>query len=134
MFLGEPGSLGLLENHYGVLAFVRSDIVAAQPMDDDAGDPEWPLLARVALDGCRIVSIPEPLSIHSGPTGHIGDVPGEGLAVLEAFEEHPGELRDLPQLAATLGAALARSSTTTKEAPPQAVVARLRRKVGLARR
>jgi glycosyltransferase involved in cell wall biosynthesis len=135
IFLGDPGSLGLLENHYGVLAFLRSDIVAAQPMHDEAADPEWPLLARVALAGCRIVSIPEPLSTHSGAPGRVGDVPGEGLVVLEAFEQRPAhELGELPQLAATLGAALQRSTATSPDAPPQPVVARLRRKVGLARR
>jgi glycosyltransferase involved in cell wall biosynthesis len=132
MFLGDPGSLGLLENHYGVLAFLRSDIVAGQPMHDDDADPEWPLLARIALAGCRIVAIPEALSTHTGAPGRAGDVPGEGLAVLEAFEERPP--RDLPQLAATLGAAIARPVATAPDGGEQPVVARLRRKVGLARR
>ena len=129
--LGELESLGLLENHYGVLAFMRSDIVAAQPLQDDAADPEWPLLARVALAGCQVVAIPEPLSVHSGRPGRVGDVPGEGLTVLEAFEQRPvAELRGLAQLAATLGAALERLSTKSSPEVVPPVVARLRRKVG----
>jgi glycosyltransferase involved in cell wall biosynthesis len=132
LFLGDPGSLGLLENHYGVLAFLRSAVVAAQPMHEEAADPDWPLLARIALAGGRIVSLPEALSVHSGGRGRVGDVPGEGLAVLEAFEAHSGrELHDLPQLAATLGAALARSATASTDAQPQPMVERMRRRVGL---
>jgi glycosyltransferase involved in cell wall biosynthesis len=107
LFLGDPGALGLLENQYGVLGLLRSDVIAARPLLEDAADPDWPLMARIALAGCRIVSLPQALAFHSGRPGHVGDVPGEGLSVLEAFEEQPvGQLRDLPQLAATLGAAL----------------------------
>jgi glycosyltransferase involved in cell wall biosynthesis len=109
LFLGNPGPLGLLENQYGVLGLVRVDLLAAQPLADDTGDPDWPVFARVALAGGRIVSIPEALSVHSGRLGHAGDVPGAGLVVLEAFEERPvAELRDLPQFAATVAASLAR--------------------------
>jgi glycosyltransferase involved in cell wall biosynthesis len=98
MFLGAPGALGLVENHYGVVGLARRSLVS---------EPEaaWPLFARLALAGARIVSIPDPLATHSGGMGHVADVPGEGLAVLEAFERHAHELPDLPQLAATLAAA-----------------------------
>jgi hypothetical protein len=117
LFLGDPGPLGLLENQYGVVGLVRSDVVAPQALAEDAIDPDWPLFARVALAGGRIVSLPEALSAHSGRPGRAGDVPGEGLAVLDAFEERPvAELRDLPQLAATLAAALARPTNAQPDA------------------
>lgn len=106
IFLGDPGALGLAENQYGVLGMVSAELVRAEPLFDDAIDPDWPLFARLALAGARIVSIPEPLSIHCGKPGGVSDVPGEGLAVLAAFEERGfARPNDLPQLAATLAAA-----------------------------
>jgi glycosyltransferase involved in cell wall biosynthesis len=129
LFLGDPGPLGLLENQYGVVGLVRSDLLAAQPLAEGGADPDWPLFARVALAGARIVSIPEPLSVHSGRPGHAGDVPGAGLAVLEAFEGRPvTELHDLPQFAATVATALAKRADTQPEAPGAPFVQRLRRR------
>jgi hypothetical protein len=109
LFLGDPGALGLVENQYGVVGLVRRSLAVAQPSGDAAVDPDWPLFARLALGGARVVSIPLPLSVHAGRPGTVGDVPGDGLTVLEAFEERGnGSLADLPQLAATLAAALER--------------------------
>lgn len=127
LFLGNPGALGLVENQYGVLGLLRSELAAAEPLSDGAADPDWPLFARVGLAGARIVSIPEPLSVHDGKPGRVGDVPGEGLDVLAAFEERRGaELHDLPQLAATLAA-----SNLRLEVPrPDLVVPSLARRVG----
>jgi hypothetical protein len=64
------------------------------------------LFARLAVRGAQIVSIPAPLAEHrGGPTAA-----AERLAVLEAFENAPpGALADLPQLSATLAAALERA-------------------------
>jgi glycosyltransferase involved in cell wall biosynthesis len=105
LFLGDPGALGLVENQYGVLGLVRASLAAGHTFPPGAVDPDWPFFARLRLAGARIVSIPEPLSTHAGRPGRVGDVPGEGLAVLTAFEEeNAAELRDLPQLAATLAA------------------------------
>jgi glycosyltransferase involved in cell wall biosynthesis len=98
MFLGDPGALGLIENHYGVVGLARRSLVA------DAGG-NWALFARSALSGARIVSVPDPLAVHSGRVGTAADVPGDGVAVLELFERHARDLPDLPQLAATLAAA-----------------------------
>jgi glycosyltransferase involved in cell wall biosynthesis len=111
LFLGSPGGLGLTANHYGVLGLVRRSLLEAEPPPDGAVDPDWPLFARLAVAGARILSIPEALSTHAGRPGRAGDVPGEGLAVLRAFEESGAEHRDLPQLAATLAAAHARLET-----------------------
>jgi hypothetical protein len=114
LFLGDPGSLGLVENQYGVVGLVRSELAAAEPLADD-----WLFFARLALGGARVVSIPEALSEHVGRPGRVGEVPGEGLAVLEAFEQARGR-PDLPQLAATLAAAYARvPAPSGNSAPPR---------------
>jgi hypothetical protein len=108
VFLGSPGSLGLVENHYGVIGLIRRELVPTPP-PEGAVDPDWPLFARIALAGALLVSIPEPLSTHTGRAGRLEDVPGEGLAVLRAFEDTLGtELADLPQLATTLATSHAR--------------------------
>jgi glycosyltransferase involved in cell wall biosynthesis len=115
LFLGEPGPLGLVENHYGVLGLVRRSLAT--------DDPDWPLFARVALGGGRIVSIPDPLALH------LGSPVDERPAVLLAFEAAgPDSLRQLPQLTATLAAALARGETSATPVPTR----RLSR--GVARR
>ena len=125
MFLGDPGALGLAENQYGVIGLVRASLAAGQPPLDAVVDPDWLLFVRLARDGARVVSIPEALLVHRGRIGTIRDVPGDGPAVLEAFEAQDGvPLHDLPQLTATLAAALARA-----EAEP-AVVAAARGVVG----
>ena len=135
LFLGEPGPLGLLENQYGVLGLVRASALAGQPLSEDAVDPDWPLFARVALAGGRVVSLPEPLSVHSGKPGRAGDVPGEGLAVLEAFEQHQvSELRSLPQFAATLAASLARPAIAPPDGKAETLTRRVRRRVALLAR
>jgi glycosyltransferase involved in cell wall biosynthesis len=109
LFLGHPGSLGLVENQYGVLGIVRRALLDDTALPESGADPDWVLFARLALGGARIVSIPDPLSVHQGSPGIVGDVPGDGLTVLETFEACGTYLRDLPQLAATLAAANARS-------------------------
>ena len=112
LFLGDPGALGLVENHYGVLGLVRCSLASAQPSLDGDIDPDWLLFARLALAGAVVVSVPVPMLVHSGRIGTVGDVPGEGLGVLEAFEERGAKLlHDLPQLTATLAASFARLQT-----------------------
>ena len=118
LFLGDAGVLGLVENQYGVLGLVRRSLAAAQPAVDGAVDPDWLLFSRLALAGAGVVSVPDPLSGHSGRPGTVGDVPGDGLSVLQAFEEQGSALpQDLPQLAATLAASLARLQTDQRVAP-----------------
>jgi hypothetical protein len=102
LFLGDPGSLGLIENQYGVVGLVRRSLLGEQ-VPEGAVDPDWPLFARLALAGARLVSVPQALSTHHGRVGQIADVPGEGLTVLHAFERARDEtFPDLPALAATL--------------------------------
>jgi O-antigen biosynthesis protein len=112
LFLGEPGALGLVENQYGVIGLIRRSAAIAEPSHDGTVDPDWLLFARLALAGAVVVSIPDPLSVHRGRPGNAGDVPGEGLAVLEAFEDRgAATLNDLPHLTATLAASLASLQT-----------------------
>ena len=65
LFLGDPGSLGLIENQYGVLGLVSRPLaalaLAAGPTDSD-----WVLMARLAAAGAHFVSIPETLSEQAG--------------------------------------------------------------------
>jgi glycosyltransferase involved in cell wall biosynthesis len=104
LFLGDPGPVGLIENQYGVIGVIRRSLAAA--------DPDWLLFARPAVSGAQIVSIPDPLSVHLGRPAAVGDSSGEGLAVLGVFERaRPEALQRLPQLTATLGAALTRLQT-----------------------
>jgi glycosyltransferase involved in cell wall biosynthesis len=90
LFLGDPGPLGLVENQYGVMGLVRSSLVT--------DDSDWPLFARIALAGNKIVSLPEPLALYLGQARN-----ADALAVLELFEDAPAEaLEQLPHLTATL--------------------------------
>ena len=117
LFFGSPGALGLVENSYGVLALIRREQLEPETFAEGAVDPDWPLLATLALNGADIVSIPQPLATHAGRPGTVSDVPGEGLTVLRIFEANGRRLQDLPQLAATLAAAHARARSAA--APPQ---------------
>jgi glycosyltransferase involved in cell wall biosynthesis len=99
LFLGDPGALGLLENHYGVVGLIRASLAD--------GDSDWRLFTRIALEGGRILSLPTPLSTYEGPIATVGDVPGEGVEIVRAWEQ-AGQRAGLAQLAATLGAELAR--------------------------
>jgi glycosyltransferase involved in cell wall biosynthesis len=121
MFLGDPGALGLVENHYGVVGLVRRALLSNT-------ETCWPLFARLALAGARVVSIPDALAVHSGRVGTAADVPGDGLAVLELFERHAEKLHDLPQLTATLAAASRSGGETRRDGRRlSTLVQRLRR-------
>jgi glycosyltransferase involved in cell wall biosynthesis len=132
LFLGDPGALGLAENHYGAIGLVRASLAGPELADDDGSDPDWLLFARLALAGARIAPLPVALSTLAGGVGKAGDVPGPGLAVLEAFEApHVEPLQDLPQLAATLAAALQRdpSAPSASSAAQNGLLRRAARKV-----
>jgi len=118
LFLGDPGALGLAENHYGALGLVRASLAGPELADDDGADPDWLLFARLALGGARIASLPLSLSTLAGGVGKAGDVPGSGLAVLEAFEApHVEPFHDLPQLLTTLAAALQYAADAPSASP-----------------
>jgi glycosyltransferase involved in cell wall biosynthesis len=114
LFLGDPGPLGLVENHYGEVGLVRRE--------DVVDDPPWVLFARLALGGARIVSVPEAWT----PRSRRVETAAERLAVLEAFESAPSEaVQGLAQLTATLAAAAARAPADGRPG----LVQRLRRKL-----
>lgn len=96
-FLGDPGGLGVLANHYGTTALVRRSLLS----DEAERKPGWVLLAELALGGAKIVSIPEPLvDRRQGP-----DDESVALLVVQRFEQHlPRPLRLLARLAAGLAA------------------------------
>ena len=100
-FLGDPGGLGLVANHYGTVALVRRSLLG----DGDEREAIWPLLARLALDGARIVSIPQTLVDEPSPPASVEREPAEALRVREHFERAlPDETRSLARLAAGLAA------------------------------
>ncbi|HEY8776001.1 MAG TPA: glycosyltransferase family 4 protein [Gaiellaceae bacterium] len=101
LFLGDPGGLGLLSNSYGTAALIRRSLVS-----DAIGETEtWPLLARLALNGARIVSIPETLVDRPQESGRAEEPAFEPLLVAEEFEQHlPRQLRSLARVGAGLAA------------------------------
>jgi glycosyltransferase involved in cell wall biosynthesis len=104
-FLGDPGGLGLLSNAYGTAALVRRSLLDEGLNPHAADDPAWPLLARLALSGARIVSVPEPLVHTSHRPGDVNRDPVGALAVLHEFERHlPRTTQSLARLAAGLAA------------------------------
>ena len=98
VFLGDPGALGLVENHYGVTGLIRASLAS--------GESDWRMFTRIALAGGRIVSLPVPLSTYEGRIAAVGDVPGEGVEILREWER-AGQDRGVAQLVATLAAELA---------------------------
>jgi hypothetical protein len=97
-FLGDPGGLGVLRNHYGTVALVRRSLLPP----DARRVPRWELLARLVLGGAKIVSIPEPLLDQP----ELEDEATVALRVAAEFERHlPRSLRELARLAAGLAAA-----------------------------
>ncbi|GIU93800.1 MAG: hypothetical protein KatS3mg012_0257 [Gaiellaceae bacterium] len=118
VFLGDPGALGLVENQYGVIALVRRALLTDEELAPSTSDPDWPLLAGIALRGGQIVSLPIAFATHRGRPGTISDVPGEGLAVLRLFETRGHDSPGIAALAATLAAALARSEARESRQPP----------------
>ncbi len=114
LFIGNPGGLGLLSNSYGTPALIRRSLLEGVetpwPIE---GDADWPLLAKLHLNGANIVSIPLPLLTRSDPPGSVERHPADALLVLDQHElALPDRLRLLARVAAGLGAANAAVSTT----------------------
>jgi glycosyltransferase involved in cell wall biosynthesis len=102
LFLGDPGGLGMLANSYGTAALIRRTLVSG-------ATEMWPLLARLTLNGARIVSIPETLVVRPQEADRPEQPAFEPLLVAEEFEHQlPRQLRTL----ARIGAGLAASSAT----------------------
>jgi glycosyltransferase involved in cell wall biosynthesis len=106
IFSGEPAGLGLLANDYGTVGLIRrallEDVSTPWPI---LGDADWPLLARLAASGARIVSVPIALVTRTARPGGLEDAPSDVLLVLEELEQAlPPYLRSLARLAAGLAA------------------------------
>ena len=104
-FAGEPGGLGLLSNGYGTVALLRrsllDEVTSPWPI---AGDPDWPLLARLSVSGARIVSVPAPLVTRSARPGTL-EHSSDALLVVQRLESVlPDPLRSVARLAAGLAA------------------------------
>lgn len=96
-FLGDPGGLGVLANHYGTTALVRRSLLK----ENAERLPRWLLLAELVLAGAKIVSVPEPLADRKESP----DEKSAALLVVKQFENQlPRSLRSLAHLAAGLAA------------------------------
>jgi glycosyltransferase involved in cell wall biosynthesis len=108
LFLGEPGTIGLLGNYYGLVALYRRPALEDVELPETEGDRDWVLLATLSRAGARIVSVPAPLVRTSRGPGETATEPigtGAALAVARAFQRDCApELQELPRLAASLAA------------------------------
>ncbi len=106
LFSGDPGGLAVLANDYGKAGLVRRALLRdVEPAWTVAGDPDWPLLARLSARGARIVSVPLPLVQSSSAPGTLDRFPTDALLVVEELERSlPDRFRSLARLAAGLAA------------------------------
>jgi glycosyltransferase involved in cell wall biosynthesis len=108
LFLGEPGTIGLLGNYYGLVALYRRATLEGAELPETEGDADWVLLATLSRADARIVSVPTPLARTTRGPGETATEPigtGAALAVARAFQRGCSpELQELPRLAASLAA------------------------------
>jgi glycosyltransferase involved in cell wall biosynthesis len=98
-FLGEPGGVGVLANHYGTAALIRRALL------DDPPAAMWPLLAQLDAAGTHIVSVPLTLLTAGRAPATLDSDPEDALRVVEALERTlPDHARLLARLAAGLAA------------------------------
>jgi glycosyltransferase involved in cell wall biosynthesis len=107
LFAGDAGGLGALANTYGTAGLVRRSLLDG--LDDPVPAPRdraWPLLARLAASGARIVSLPAALVERQQPPGSVEDDPVGALLALQELERGlPEPLKGAARLAAGLAAA-----------------------------
>jgi glycosyltransferase involved in cell wall biosynthesis len=118
-FLGDAAALGTLSNVFGTVALVRRSLLTPQTFGSEgATDPDWPLLAKLALAGAKIVSVPETLVTTRRRPGDVIHDPAGALAVVQEFERRlPEATRGLARLAAGLGAQAQAAAPTTAAQP-----------------
>ena len=104
-FLGEPRALGVLDNGYGNTALIRRSLLNEMTSTWPAGDPDWPLLARLSTSGARIVSVPLPLIARNARPGTLEQHSADALQVVQTLEQClPPQLSSLARLTAGLAA------------------------------
>jgi hypothetical protein len=104
-FSGDAGGLGALDNVYGTVALIREALLDAPPASpsEPEADVMWPLLARLAAKGARIVSVPVPLATTDRRPGSVETDPGAALLVAQELEHAlPDPLRTTGRLVAGL--------------------------------
>jgi glycosyltransferase involved in cell wall biosynthesis len=100
-FAGDAGGLAALGTTYGTVALVRREL-----LDGDERGATWPLLARLAAGGARIVSLPVALAEQPREPGSVDDDPAVALLAVQQLERAlPQPLRGAARLAAGLAAA-----------------------------
>jgi glycosyltransferase involved in cell wall biosynthesis len=121
LFPGEPRALGLLANAYGTAALIRRSLL-------DKGDADWPLFAKLSLQGARIVSVPRPLVRSGSAPATVETHPEEALRVLREFEAAaPRNVRLTAELVPRLAAGADRPVTAPRRSFARRAVGRLLR-------
>jgi glycosyltransferase involved in cell wall biosynthesis len=103
-FAGDPGGLGAIRNGYGTVALCRRSVLErATDLSPRARDPNWPLLAELAMSGARIVSVPLPLATGQSAPGNVDNDPAGAVLVAQHLERAlPEPLRGAARIAAGL--------------------------------
>jgi glycosyltransferase involved in cell wall biosynthesis len=119
-FLGEPRGLGVLSNCYGTVALIRRSLLSDEPNRGFAErEQDWPLFARLALEGAQIVSVPDVLVESPARPDDLQSDPSDALIVLQQFEQHlPHSARPLARLAAGLAAQSSAEPRPGRQAVP----------------
>jgi hypothetical protein len=103
-FAGDPGGLGAIRNGYGTVALCRRAVL--ERMTDcspRARDPNWPLLAELAMAGARIVSVPLPLVTGELAPGNVDNDPAGAVLAAQHLERAlPDPIRGAARIAAGL--------------------------------
>jgi glycosyltransferase involved in cell wall biosynthesis len=121
LFPGEPGALGLLRNGYGTVALVRRSL-----LDADELGARWPQLAKLGVEGAKIVSVPIPLVTSAAAPSALETHPSEALRVLDHFERGlPHNLRFAAELVTRLAAEAARPAPASGRSFARRAVRRL---------
>src|SRR5262249_52403784 len=105
-FSGQPGGLAVLAKAYGTVPLIRRSLLedVRNPWPAEV-DPDWPLLALLAVSGARIDSIPLALVTRGTPPGSVERTPGDALLALRYLDGAlPDPVRSLARVAAGIAA------------------------------
>jgi hypothetical protein len=110
----------VLSNSYGTVALIRRSLLSDKPNRRFAErDQDWPLFARLSLEGAQIVSVPDVLVESPAEPGDLQRHPSDALIVLQQFEQHlPPAARPLARLAAGLAAQSSAEPPPARRAAP----------------
>ena len=105
-FVGEARGLGAISNAYGNVALFRRAVLRdLKDPPHGVRDPDWPLLASLAVKGAAIVSVPLALVQRRAEPGSAQDDPAGALEAAKELEQRlPDALRGTARIAAGLAA------------------------------